>query len=1051
MTRRRRAPLGALVIAFLLPAALAGALPSVAAAQGPGGPGGPRWTLTEATWPTNWAAGEEDDAYVVVATNVGGEATSATEPVRVQVDLPAGTTFVSATMSLNAQSAKEFPAEPCSGSPGEQVVHCELEAGKVVNPGEQLIARVVVDVDAGASGTLTGTARIEGGGVPPAQAQVQNQIGAGPPAPGVVPGTFFSTVSTEQAGAHPNASAGFTLTTTRHRESNGIEVIEPASLKNVRVETPPGLIGSAKAAPKCTFAQFTETKCPKASQIGLETIILNTVGGGFSPGGAPLYTGGTLPLYNLTPPAGVPAEFATAIFNVVILMKAEVRSAGDYGLTMNVGPNSQAGSVFASETMFFGDPSRYNEGGATPTPFVYNPTFCGPPRESVLAVNFYQAPAWVREGSAPQGWTGCDRVPFAPTITVRPQARISDSPSGFDVDLHLPQSGDPEALASADLRDAVVTLPEGVAIDPSAATGLGACTEQQFEPPHGEAGAAQPAQCPDSAKIGSVEIDTPLLDHPIPGAVYVAQPGENRFGSLLAIYVAGYDPLSGMVVKLAGKVEADPVTGRLTTRFDDNPQLPFEDFRLHFFGGATAALKTPLPCGSQETTGTMTPWSGTPPQAVRDSYSIDTAAGGAACPADEAGAPNRADFEAGTTSTTAGAYAPFVLHLRRDDGTQRFRALNVDLPEGLLAKLAGVPYCPDAAIAAAGSRSAREEVASPSCPAASEVGSVTVAAGAGSQPFRLEGGRAYLAGPYKGAPLSLAIVTPALAGPYDLGTVVVRAALRVDPRTSVVSVVSDPIPTILQGIPLDLRELSVSIDRPGFTRNPTSCDPTAVGGEAISPTGATARLSSRFQVARCGSLAFKPRLRLALRGATGRSGHPSLRATLTFPRKGRFANVQRAQVGLPHSLFLDQGDIGTVCDQAHLASASCPKASIYGRAKAWTPLLDKPLEGPVYLGVGYGHKLPDLVADLDGQIRILLNARIDTTRQKGLRSTFEAVPDAPVTKFTLALKGGRRFGLIENSEDLCRRAQKASVAFTAHSGKRLHARPTIAVRCGSRR
>jgi hypothetical protein len=1051
MRRLGRPGLGALLVALLVPAVLA-VLPGVAAAQGPGAPGSPRWTLTQVSWPTNFTpapiveeGGEEvekgllKNAYVVVATNVGGEATDAAAPVRIHAALPPQATFVSGELTLNSTALGTCTA-------AGQDVTCEPPAGTVVNPGEQLIARIVVNVAKGTRETLESNASVEGGGIAPAQANVKTPVGFAQAAPGVVPGSFFSTVSTEQAGAHPNASAGFTLTTTRHVESNGTEVIEPASLKNVKVETPPGLIGSAKAAPKCSFAQFSEGGCPANTIIGSETLILNTAGGGISPGNATLLKGDTLPLYNLTPPAGVPAEFATAVLSVVIVLKAEVRAGGDYGLTMNVGPNSQGGSVFASETMFYGNPSRYNEGGWPPTPFVYNPTSCEGPQKSWLKVSFYQTNAWTEPVSADQSWTGCDAVPFAPTLKVRPTTTIADSPSGFDVDLHIPQSGDPEDLASADLRDAVVTLPDGVAINPSAANGLGTCTTAQFE-----VKGKDPAQCPDSAKIGNVEIDSPLLDHPIPGGVYVAQPGENPFGSLLAIYIAAYDPLSGIVVKLPGKVEANPITGQLTTRFIENPRLPFEDFRLHFFDGAKAALKTSLTCGPQATAGMLTPWTGTAPRSVGDSYTIDSAAGGIACPADEAGAPNRFDFEAGTTSTKAGAYAPFVLHLRRADGTQRLRALNARLPKGLLAKLAGVPYCPDATIAAAGARTGREEAATPSCPAASEVGKVSVAAGAGSQPFHLDTGRAYLAGPYKGAPLSLAIVTPALAGPYDLGTVAVRAALRVDPRTAQVSVVSDPIPTILEGIPLDLRELSVSIDRSRFTLNPTSCEPAEVGAEAISPTGAAASLSSRFQVANCGSLAFKPKLKLALRGGTGRAAHPALKATLTFPKQGKFANIRRAQVGLPHSLFLDQGNIGTVCNQAQLQSATCPKGSVYGRAKAWSPLLDKPLEGPVYLGVGYGHKLPDLVADLNGQIRILLNGKIDTTRQKGLRSTFELVPDAPVSRFTLELKGGKKFGLIENSENLCRKTPKASVGFSAQNAKRLHARPKIGVRCGKKR
>jgi hypothetical protein len=1051
MRRLTHTVLGIALVSLSALAALVGVLPGDAMAQGIGGPGGPQWALTENSWPTNFVAGEKGDAFLVVATNVGGEATgatTATDPITIKAELPPQVAFASAAMTQNIG-----PIGTCAAA--GQTVTCETEVGKVVKPGEQVLARVVVNVDAGASGVLMGTAGVEGGGAAPRQARVETPVGAGPATPGIAPGTFFSTVSTEQAGAHPNAGAGFTLTTVRHRESNGIELIEPSSLKSVAVETPPGLIGSAQATPKCSFAEFAAGSCPPESQVGVESLILNTTGGGFEPGKAPLLNGYTTPLYNLTPPAGTAAEFATAILSVVIVLRAEVRTGGDYGLTINVGPNSQGASVFASETMFYGNPAHSNAGTGPEMPFIYNPTACGSPLESTLKVGFYQTPTLSKDSSAPTTWTGCDQVPFEPTLSVQPTTSVSDSPTGLAVDLHIPQSQDPEALASADLRDAAVTLPKGLAINPSAANGLDACTPGQFGLTTAVGVAAihttpQPAQCPDAAKIGSVEIDTPLLDHPVPGGIYVAQPGENPFGSLLAIYVAAHDPVSGVVVKLAGKIEADPVSGQLTAHFSENPQLPFEDFKLNFFNGPRAALTTPLACGSQVTDGTLAPWTGTAPVAAHDGFAIGTAAVGGACPADENAAPNRPDFEAGTTATKAGSYAPFVLHLRRGDGSQRLRAINATLPEGLLAKLAGVPYCPDAAITAAAALSARQELATPSCPAASEIGKVTVGAGSGPEPFYLSTGRAYLAGPYKGAPLSLVIVTPALAGPYDLGTVAVRAALQVDPRTAVVSVVSDPIPTILEGIPLDLRSISVDIDRPNFTLNPTSCDPMAVGGEAISPTGAAATLSSRFQAANCGKLAFKPKLALALRGATGRTGHPALKATLTYPKKGSFANIGRAQVGLPQSLFLDQGNIGTVCDQAHLRADTCPKASIYGKAKAWTPLLDKPLEGPVYLGVGYGHKLPDLVADLNGQIRILLNGRIDTTKHHGLRSTFEAVPDAPISKFTLELKGGKKFGLIENSTNLCGQTQKASVAFTAHSGKAEHQQTAIARQCGKK-
>jgi hypothetical protein len=371
-------------------------------------------------------------------------------------------------------------------------------------------------------------------------------------------------------------------------------------------------------------------------------------------------------------------------------------------------------------------------------------------------------------------------------------------------------------------------------------------------------------------------------------------------------------------------------------------------------------------------------------------------------------------------------------------------SLEATLPEGLLAKLAGVPLCGDA------------QATTGDCPASSQVGTTIVGAGAGSNPIYVpEPGKAptgvYLAGPYKGGPYSLVVKVPAQAGPFDLGTVAVRNALYVDPVTTKVTAKSDPLPQILQGIPISYRDIRVELNRPEFTLNPTSCEPMRIDSTVRSASGQSASPSSRFQAASCESLAFKPKLALALKGQTRRAGHPALKATLTYPSKGAFANIQRAQVGLPHSLFLDQGNLNNVCKQADLKAGTCPASSIYGKAKAWSPLLDKPLEGPVYLGVGYGHKLPDLVADLNGQIRILLNGKVDTTKHQGLRNTFEAVPDAPVSKFTLELKGGKKYGLIENSENLCRKAQKASVQFGAQNGKSLHLDPAIGRGCGGKK
>ncbi|MGE0504764.1 MAG: hypothetical protein AB7P38_05105 [Solirubrobacterales bacterium] len=532
--------------------------------------------------------------------------------------------------------------------------------------------------------------------------------------------------------------------------------------------------------------------------------------------------------------------------------------------------------------------------------------------------------------------------------------------------------------------------------------------------------------------------NTPLLDVPIEGAFYLAAPHENRFNSLLALYIVARVPDRGILVKQEGEVHADPVTGQLTTTFDRLPPIPYSSFEVKLREGPRAPLITPQTCGSFTTDIRLYSFSAPGTQVLKTApFTISSGASGGGCASSEGELPNRPQFEAGTTTPLGGTYSPFVFKLSRADGTQRFSGVEAKLPPGLTGKLAGIPYCSEAQIAAASARSAEgagaQELSAPSCPDASQVGIVNVGAGAGSSPYYVQG-KIYLAGPYKGAPLSLAIITPAIAGPFDLGTVVVRTALYVDPFTADIRAVSDPLPTILSGIPLDVRSVSLQMNRSNFVLNPTNCEAMSVGGSVTTTAGQSASLSNRFKVGGCRDLPFKPKISIMVKGATRRAGHPALKAVVTFP-KGTSANIARAQVGLPHSEFLDQGSIKTVCKQADLRAGTCPKKSIYGKAKAWTPLLDKPLEGPVYLGVGFGHKLPDLVADLNGQVRILAHGKVDTTKHEGLRNTFEAVPDAPVSRFVLEMQGGRKKGLLENSTNICKGTHKAEVRFTAHSGK----------------
>jgi hypothetical protein len=902
---------------------------------------------------------------------------------------------------------------------------------------------------------------------------------------------------TTEAGGHPYSLAtNITFNTTEEPNANGGMAQEVnGDVKDILADPPLGLIGNPQGIPKCSQEQFREQICPVSSQVGWAYIALSPPRCAGCNNGGSFWVG----LFNMVPPPGVPAQFAFAVdvggIHVRTRLNAVVHSGGDYGLTIATGGISQS-AVQSTTVTFWGvpaDPSHDfqrckemspngpfcngtpgtfsgpNPYTAPPKPFLTMPTACpGTPLKTSVEVDSWQEPGNFDSAETTQpALEGCESLDFSPTLKARPTTNVADSPSGLAVDLHLPTHEGCEEEAGgeiacenseAELKDAKVTLPEGLVVNPSGANGLDGCSAAEIGYKAGTSHPAEfspgPAECPDTSRIGTVKIKTQLLDHPLPGSVYLAKPYDNPFDSLLAIYVAVYDPASGVVVKLPGRVETDPSTGRLTTSFEENPQLPFEDFELEFFKGATAPLMTPPTCGSYATSSALASWAGQS-ASPGDKYAIDRSPGGGSCATSAAALPNSPSFSAGTVTPIAAAFSPLVLNLRREDGSQRLSVIETTMPEGLLGKLAGVAYCPQAAIDAAGAKSGREEQASPSCPSASQVGSVTVGAGAGPAPYYVSG-KAYLAGPYEGAPLSLVVLTPAVAGPFDLGTVVTRVALHVDPATAQITAKSDPLPSVLKaagdGFPLDIRSIALKVDRPSFTLNPTSCDPLAVSGSSVSTLGQAAALSDRFQVAECGRLGFEPKLSLQLKGKTNRTAHPALRAVLTMPSSGQ-ANIASAAVTLPHSEFLDQAHIGTICTRVQFAEGSvpgekCPAGSIYGHAVAFSPLLEAPLEGPVYLRSS-SHKLPDLVAALNGQIDVVLDGKVDSVHG-GLRSTFEMVPDAPVSKFVLEMQGGKR-GLIVNSEDLClpKTKRKASADFVAHNGMVADLKPTLrASGCG---
>lgn len=1069
---RKAAPaLAALMVVGFLFSASASAAPA------------PAWRITSIATPTNFTPGNESglDLYELHVKNEGGGYTDGS-PLTLIDHLPAGVTVEELDLPLRANGSQSNEATTfCNTTEtGElQTVTCTIPSELPeshparLGPGEELRFLIHVKVASAAAGNLRNVAEIEGGGAVPAQFAGDNPAQAAAPPPGF---EYFSAKLHEdngqllsQAGGHPyQYTTDFAINSEAAPPwSNAQYIPAGGDVKDIEVKLPPGFIGNPTVVPRCPqqdFATFTQisgprrgfwtgTHCPASSVVGFIALQQAEGRGGII----------GLPIYNLDPPKGMPAQFAFQVFSTTYYIDTRVRTGGDYGITAIFRNVTEVKRINASAVTFWGYPADsshdairgdclnqtetlpFDAVGICPSgvqevkPFFRLPTSCAEPMDTELSFDRWNEQGdFVSESSIAPAPTGCSQVSFEPTLQARPTTNLADSPSGLHALLHIPQD-EGEGPGEADLRKAEVALPKGISVNPSSANGLGSCSPAQIDL-HGSG----PAQCPNSAKIGTAEVRTPLLDHPLQGSIYVATPHDNPFDSLLAIYLAIDDPQSGVVVKLAGRVDADPTTGRLTTTFSDTPQLPFEDFELDFFGGAAAALKTPSTCGTYSTKSTLTPWSAPesgPPTTSTDTYAIERAPGGGSCPGSEAELPNAPSFNAGTVAPIARAFSPFVINLRREDGSQEFGSLTVSPPPGLLGKLAGVAYCPEAALAAAAAKSGNEEKASPSCPPTSEVGTVDVAAGAGPAPYHTQGA-AYLTGPYKGAPLGLAIVTPATAGPYDLGTVVVRTALYVDPETTRITAVSDPIPHILQGIPLDVRTIAVRLDRPDFTLNPTNCNPSAVTGQESSLLGGNAALQSPFQVGECGTLGFKPQLLLRLKGGTERQDFPALTATLQMPEGG--ANIAHASVALPHSEFLAQQHIRTICTRVQFAAEHCPSGSVYGQATASSPLLDQPLSGPVYLRSS-SHELPDLVADLDGQIHVALVGQIDSVHG-GIRTTFTSVPDAPVSKFVLQMQGGKK-GLLVNSKNICAGSNRAVVQIDAQSGKFADSKPALQVKC----
>ena len=854
-----------------------------------------------------------------------------------------------------------------------------------------------------------------------------------------------------QAGSHPFES------TTHFDFSVDANGVPTENMKDISVNLPPGLIGDPNATPKCTVAELDVSACPVDSQVG--TLVLDAT--------VSLFPSGT-PVYNMVPPTGVAAQFGTNLLLIDAFITIHVRTGGDYGLTAGLTNTSTLLPLFGSTLTLWGvpgDPGHDNvrtcPGGTTPCPagggdkpLLTMPTQCGSLHYSIAA-DSWQGDSASKTFTDPNPITGCQTLSFNPSINVGVGPSSADSPSAVSVDLHVPQAPDDAgSLATPSLKSAVVTLPPGIQLSPSAANGLQACSEAQFGPNT----SAEPA-CPDAAKIGTAEIDSPISADPLTGGIWLAQQTANPFFSRFAIYVSA--EADGTLIKLSGKIDANPSTGQLTTTFDGtpqfpgNPQLPFSDFKLNFFGGPGAALMTGETCGTFSGSTDIAPWSS--PGSGPDSTPVPTVTIGAPC-----GGAFAPTFTAGSTNAQAGAFAPFDVSFSRSDTDQDLSGVTVNLPAGVSAKLAGIPQCSTADIAEAlepGRPGAQEELVN-SCPASTQVGTVETEAGPGADPFALSG-KVYLTGPFDGAPFGLVEIVPAVAGPLDLGVVVIRQALNIDPTDAHVTVTSQPLPTILDGVPLRLRRVDVDLNRAGFTVNPTSCAPMSVNATLTSVGGASANDSARFQVGGCSSLAFSPKLKLGLsgKGKTKSGDHPTLTANLTQP-SGQ-ANIKSAKVTLPLSLALDPNNSKHVCAFAtaqavHGGAVGCPSSTIVGSATAKTSLLSSPLSGKVYLVQGIrtnaqGQQiktLPSLLVPLRGQVALDLRAQTSVSKGK-LVTTFPTVPDIPVSSFKLNISGGKKGLLVitGRGRSICGKTQTSSATLNAQSGKQEKSSIKMATPC----
>ncbi len=1013
----------------------------------------PWWHVNTVSAPVGVAGGE--DRILVEVSDVGDGVVNGLEhPVTVADKLPTGVVATAVYASGGGGSL----GRELGDSIGLYKDHCSLATLTCTYAGpllayERLIIVIVVKVAPGA-GDGENEVSVSGGGAPSLVSRRALSLRESPTSFGVenyeLTPEEEGGASDTQAGSHP-----FQLTTTLGLNAQTVPAgfgdthhgvvseVQPLALtKDLRFNLPPGLIGNPTPLPQCSELEFTQSvlgkgECTADTAVGVATVVVtNPVEGTEVP------WVDSVPLYNLAPSVGEPAKFAFKTIAGPVVLDTTVRTGGGYGVVVTVSNIIQNVGFIGSQVTFWGDPGdprhdatrgskclvdenaslspleRSCVGQQGGQPFLILPTSCTGPLHTTIESDSWDEPGvfamkeytFANLAGEPVGQDGCNRLNFQPSISVTPDGQQASTPTGLTVGVHVSQEANlnPTGLAEATVKDTTVTLPAGVTLNPAGADGLSSCSL-------GQIGLESPAEqaCPESSKVGTVEIETPLLPHRLEGAAYLAQQNANPFGSLIALYLVAKDPYSGVIVKLAGEVKPQEGTGQLVSTFKDTPQLPFENLRLHFFGGSRAPLGTPALCGSYTTTASIAPWSGNPPADSSSEFLITSGPNGSPCSNPLQFSP---DLTTGSLNIQAGAFTPFTMTMSREDGNQNLDAIQLKMPPGLLGELSKVTLCGEAQANAG------------SCGPESLIGETVVSVGLGGNPYTVKGGRVYITGPYAGAPYGLSIVNPAKAGPFDLGQVVVRAKIEVDPSTAAITITSDSsgpyrIPQMIDGIPLQIKHVNVTVNRPEFTFNPTDCEPMQIGGSLTSSEGAVSALHVPFQVTNCATLGFKPIFSVSTSGKTSRAGGASLHVKLTYPKApfGTQANIGKVKVDLPKQLPSRLTTLQKACPDSvfNQNPAACPADSRVGSATATTPVLPVYLQGPAYFVSHGGAKFPELIIALSGQgVTVYLHGETFINKQGITSSTFRTIPDVPIGTFELTLPQGPDSALAANG-DLC--------------------------------